>query len=432
MATLYLLTDDLRVEDNPALSLAAQDERLAIVYIVDKALFSTDRFGCRGIGEHRWRFQRESLQDLNQHLAELGQVLHLLEGDPLTLGIELLNSGKFSRVVRTRGHDFRTRVWWLGLTSRFPDIEFVEADGSTLFEKDQVHFENGFPQSFSSFRKALEAKPFRNMVTSPNRLPGTVELDSRLVTAPTNVTGPKGGSLAAREHIERYFSSGAASTYKETRNALYGDDTSTGFSTYLAQGCISPVQIHEQLVRYEQASGKNDSTEWILFELLWREFFRWYGARYQQKLFEFSGINGKRPLTSFYRERFLKWTMGQTPWPLVNAAINELNETGQLSNRARQIVASCLVNELGVDWRCGASYFAEKLIDYDVCSNWGNWQYIAGVGADPRGGRHFNIEKQTELYDPEGHYRSQWAGELVTTPLDSLDYYDWPVEQQAT
>ncbi len=431
MTTLYLLTDDLRVDDNPALKLAAKDERLAIVYCVDDKAFKTDRFGCRGMGQHRWRFLRESLQDLNQDLADLGQVLHLLEGDTLTVATHLLRSGNFSRVVRTRGHDHRTNFWWNKLVARFVDIEFIEVDGSTLFAQEQIQFET-FPDSFSKFRKQIADQLFRDYVSAPSSLPGSIELDSRLITAPASDALPRGGSLAGKEHLERYFSTQAASSYKETRNALHGENYSTGFSTYLANGSLSPIQVVQHLSKYEREFGENESTQWILFELLWREFFRWYGLHHDDLLFEFAGINRQRPLTSFYRERFIKWTEGRTPWPLVNAAMNELKETGLLSNRARQIVASCLVNELEVDWRCGASYFAEQLIDYDACSNWGNWQYIAGVGADPRGGRHFNIEKQTELFDLDGSYRNRWGGEAVNEPLDSVDYYDWPVERQGT
>ncbi|MBL6690482.1 MAG: DASH family cryptochrome [Pseudomonadales bacterium] len=431
MATLYLLTDDLRVEDNPALNLAAKADRLAILYCVDDSLFRTDRFGCRGMGRHRWRFLRESLQDLNQSLAELGQVLHLKEGDPRRILTEILNTGRFNQVIRTRGHDARSNTWWRVLAADFPSLDFVEVDSSTLYQQHQLEIEH-FPQSFSAFRRALQNQSFRQSVQAPCRLPASVELDSSLVTAPSKCETPVGGSLAASTHLENYFRTGAASTYKETRNALQGQHYSTGVSSYLAHGCISPIQVYRRLSRYEEEIGRNESTHWILFELLWREFFRWYGEHHGDRLFDFSGIQGQRPLTSFYRERFLKWSTGQTPWSLINAAMHELNETGLLSNLARQIVASCLVNELGVDWRCGASYFAEQLIDYDACSNWGNWQYIAGVGADPRGGRHFNIEKQTEMFDPDGSYRSRWSGEPATAPLDSLDYYDWPVEQQAT
>jgi deoxyribodipyrimidine photo-lyase len=109
--------------------------------------------------------------------------------------------------------------------------------------------------------------------------------------------------------------------------------------------------------------------------------------------------------------------------------MRELNETGYMSNRGRQITASCLVNELGVDWRYGAAYFQQQLIDYDVACNWGNWQYIAGVGVDPKGGRHFDIEKQTAMYDPEGEFINKWTdgGDIISTDHTNID--DWPLER---
>jgi deoxyribodipyrimidine photo-lyase len=86
----------------------------------------------------------------------------------------------------------------------------------------------------------------------------------------------------------------------------------------------------------------------------------------------------------------------------------ELRETGFMSNRGRQIVASYLINDLKVDWRYGAAYFEEQLVDYDVCSNWGNWAYLAGVGNDPRSNRYFDTTKQAETYDRNGDYRKRW------------------------
>jgi deoxyribodipyrimidine photo-lyase len=107
--------------------------------------------------------------------------------------------------------------------------------------------------------------------------------------------------------------------------------------------------------------------------------------------------------------------------------MKELKATGFLSNRGRQIVASCFINELSMDWRYGAAYFESVLIDYDLASNWGNWQYLAGVGADPRDKRHFNLEKQTQQFDPNGQYIQRWQANNNLTPLDSVDAADWPI-----
>ena len=181
------------------------------------------------------------------------------------------------------------------------------------------------------------------------------------------------------------------------------------------------------LREYEVRFGESESSYWISFELLWREYFFWYALKHGKRLFAFAGLSGKSPKTSFYSERFQKWCSGNTPYPIVNACMKQLNATGYMSNRGRQLVASCFVHELSLDWRYGAAYFEQQLIDYDVSSNWGNWQYLAGVGADPRGHRQFNLEKQTERYDPDNEFIERWAGDLSGQPIDSVDAADWPV-----
>jgi deoxyribodipyrimidine photo-lyase len=109
--------------------------------------------------------------------------------------------------------------------------------------------------------------------------------------------------------------------------------------------------------------------------------------------------------------------------------MRQLVETGWMSNRGRQIAASCLVNEMQVDWRFGAAFFEKHLIDFDVASNYGNWQYIAGVGADPRGGRHFNIDKQAGIYDPDGAFTRRWQGYRPKQPRHVVDAADWPIQE---
>ena len=195
---------------------------------------------------------------------------------------------------------------------------------------------------------------------------------------------------------------------------------------------MSPRQVYWVLKKHERLQGENESTYWIFFELLWREYFHWLALKIGKDLYAFTGGHAHKPLTSFHGERFIKWQLGLTPYPLVNAIMHQLNSTGYISNRARQITASCLVNELSLDWRYGAAYFQQQLIDYDAVVNWGNWQYIAGVGADPRGGRHFNLEKQQHLFDPNGDYIARWQGEQQAAPIDSVDIADWPIAHGAS
>ncbi len=120
----------------------------------------------------------------------------------------------------------------------------------------------------------------------------------------------------------------------------------------------------------------------------------------------FQGISEHKPTTQFNNKRLVQWKNGETAYPIVNACMKQLNSTGYMSNRGRQIVASCFIHELGLDWRYGATYFEQQLIDG---SNWGNWQYLAGVGADPRGCRQFNLKKQTQQHDPKGEFIEKWT-----------------------
>jgi deoxyribodipyrimidine photo-lyase len=131
--------------------------------------------------------------------------------------------------------------------------------------------------------------------------------------------------------------------------------------------------------------------------------------KYDRKLFLKNGIKENEPVTrNSDFSLFEKWKNGETGNEFVDANMRELNTTGFMSNRGRQNVASFLFNDLQFDWRLGDAYFEEQLIDYDVCSNWGNWAYIAGVGNDPRGNRVFNVVKQANDYDKEHSYRNLW------------------------
>lgn len=402
MATLYWLSDDLRIRDNPALNLAAESDELAIVYCLDERGDEKDQFGSLRLGEHRRKAILSALEDLAASFEKYSQPLQLLRGvRSLT---EALSTGQFDRVIRTRQHAADEVRDWLKLKREFPGLEFVEVDGATLFDQEHIQFGDEFPGSFSKFKRKLEKQSYRDLASNASRRADTVLCEGAAHARACE----GGGETAALEKLANYFSMNAASTYKESRNQFMGDNFSTRFSPWLALGCVSPRQIIEALREYEAQQGANESTGWIEFELLWREFFRWYGAHYGRDLFLLRGICGQLVSKRFDQACFESWCHGSTGYPIVDACMKELKATGWLSNRGRQIVASCFVNELDLDWRAGAGYFESMLIDYDACSNWGNWQYIAGVGADPRGGRHFNLEKQAEIWDPDGSYQKRW------------------------
>ena len=149
-------------------------------------------------------------------------------------------------------------------------------------------------------------------------------------------------------------------------------------------------------------------------ELLVRDYFRLVGKKYGNALFQHTGIlSYSQPSKNRDMALFRRWVSAQTGVPLVDAIMHELNSTGYISNRSRQIAASYLVHDLHLDWRMGASYFETQLMDYDPCSNYGNWLNLAGLGPDPKGGRILNLEAQASKYDPQGDYIRLWhPGEL--------------------
>jgi deoxyribodipyrimidine photo-lyase len=193
--------------------------------------------------------------------------------------------------------------------------------------------------------------------------------------------------------------------YKQTRNGLIGPSYSTKFSPWLAFGCISSRYILSEVQRFEAEVQENDSTYWVWFELLWRDYFRLVAMKFGNEIFKETGITRGSKTTATPKwiqgqegkRRFEAWSQGTTGVPFVDANMRELKATGFMSNRGRQNVASYLVKDLQVDWRMGAEWFESNLLDYDPCSNYGNWLYIAGLGNDPREDRYFNVIKQAKV-----------------------------------
>jgi deoxyribodipyrimidine photo-lyase len=209
--------------------------------------------------------------------------------------------------------------------------------------------------------------------------------------------------------------------YKETRNGLVGPDYSSKLSPWLSQGCLSPKLLYYELKRYEREREQNESTYWLFFELLWRDFFRLMGKKYGNRIFLKGGIQGKdlRQLKD-NRDLFDLWAEGRTGVPFVDANMREISATGWMSSRGRQNVASFLVRDLKVNWQLGAEYFESQLLDYDPCSNWGNWNYVAGIGSDLREDRYFNILTQAKNYDPQGEFVRRWIPELAQVPSEKI------------
>lgn len=412
---LYWFTNDLRVADNPLLTEAASEvDQLICVYLYPQLTpFLAQFSGQQQLGAHRLRFVDQALQDLNHSLAKQGQrlaVFHQTAEQTLPSLIEQYNVTHLY-VNRCAGWDETKQLHTL--KQQFPYLKVVSLSVNSLFQESQLPFPLAqLPVTFTRFRKCMEPVNARDLLPV-SELPST-PLPPEERSQP-HQADPRvdylGGETAGQQHCQWYFSHDFASHYKQTRNGLVGKSYSTKFSPWLALGCLSPAQLVAYIQRYEHEIGANESTYWIVFELLWREYFYWYAMKHGALLFARSGITASTMTKPLDQSKFHRWTKGETDFAIVNACMKQLHATGYLSNRGRQLAASCLIHELDMDWRYGAAYFETQLIDYDVASNWGNWQYLAGVGADPNPSRRFNLDKQTQMYDPHRQFITRWLGE---------------------
>lgn len=222
----------------------------------------------------------------------------------------------------------------------------------------------------------------------------------------------RGGESEAYWRIQNFVRKGGGiESYIDTRNGMLGYEYSSLLSPYLAHGCCTAAQVYEAVKNFESEHGATKSSYWLIFELLWRSYFKWIGEMHGHRIFLAAGYNGKIGVKGRRdKVRFMEWVLGVTNEPLVNACMKELSNTGYMGNRARQIAASYLIHDLEVDWTWGARYFEHMLLDYDACSNYGNWAYLAGVGSDARQSRRFNPIVQQEKYDPDRLYMNYWMG----------------------
>ncbi|WVZ79070.1 hypothetical protein U9M48_026696 [Paspalum notatum var. saurae] len=444
---VFWFRNDLRILDNEALLRAwASSEAVLPVYCVDPRVFtgSTHYFGFPKTGALRAQFLIECLGDLKQNLRKKGLDLLVRHGKPEeilpsiakavsahtvyahmeTCSEELL----VERLVR-KGLE-QVQITQGGASGQKkplnPRLQLIW--GATMYHTDDLPFPvRDLPDVYTQFRKAVESK---SSVRNCSKLPpllgpppsssideiggwGTIPTLESLGLGSEKGMHFTGGESAALARVHEYFwKKDQLKVYKETRNGMLGPDYSTKFSPWLASGSLSPRYICEEVKRYEKQRVANDSTYWVLFELIWRDYFRFLSAKYGNSIFHLGGPRKVMLRWNQDQALFESWRDGRTGYPLIDANMRELSATGFMSNRGRQIVCSFLVRDMGIDWRMGAEWFETCLLDYDPASNYGNWTYGAGVGNDPREDRYFSIPKQAKTYDPEGEYVAYWLEEL--------------------
>ena len=436
--------NDLRVHDNEALCRAAEYERVIPVYIFDPRWFGETSFGFPKTGPHRCRFLIETVENLRSKLQALGSNLIVRMGKAEEI-LSTLVSEVDAEVIFAQKEVTSEEVAIERAVGESCEAELSFVRGMTLYHPDDIPYEaDGIPKVFTNFRKQLEKKSeVRECYAAPASLPGAGSLKAGEVPEPEALGVEKvrvdersvlpfnGGEDAALERLDSYFwKEDRLRNYKFTRNGLLGANYSSKLSAWLANGSLSARKIYWEVKAYEDKRKSNVSTYWLIFELIWRDFFRYSAIKYGDDIFKPGGIQQKERRWRHHREDFQRWAGGETGIPFIDANMRELNKTGYMSNRGRQNVASFLAQNLDIDWRMGAEYFESKLVDYDVCSNYGNWMYNSTVGQDPRN-RYFNIISQAEKYDEKGEYIRHWLPELKEVPVEFIhEPHKMALEQQ--
>ncbi len=418
---------DLRLSDNETLIRALNwAEEVIPVFVIDEALLIDTKLGFPRMGKFRYRLLLESLSALDLKLKSKKSGFLVLRGNP-QIEIPKIAIKYNVQKVFTKKEIAPEEIEMVQNVEKelWRNKIFLEQySTSVLYQATSLPFSiKDCPDVFTVFRKKVEKEStVSEEFLVPEHIASPAIPDCQhfihdelkqihILNDKRSVFYFKGGEDEAFCRLNYYlFDSDSIQSYKENRNGLVGTDYSSKFSPFLALGCISPRSIFHAIKSYEKARIENESTYWLIFELLWRDFFRYVMKKHKAKVFQLNGISKQKvfEFSNSNLEAFSNWISGRTGNPFVDANMKELQLTGFMSNRGRQNVASYLIHDLKVDWRLGAAYFESQLIDYDVSSNWGNWAYIAGVGNDPKNGRKFDVNQQAQFYDRDSTYQKLW------------------------
>ncbi|HSK16721.1 MAG TPA: deoxyribodipyrimidine photo-lyase [Gaiellaceae bacterium] len=398
---VVLFTRDLRVRDHPALAEAvAAAERVVPLFVLDDAILAD-------AGANRVRFLLEALADLRTSLRALGGQLVVRRGDPVAetakvareAGAETVfasaDASAYAQARERRLREERLELRLLPGVAVVPPGELLPAGGD--------HF-----RVFTPYWRRWSEAELRPVRRAPRRLSvpagtaaGRLPALTDLIRGEPSPDVVEGGETAGRARLARWLRSGLE-RYGARHDDLAGDATSR-LSPYLHFGCLTPREVVERAADRPGAGP-------FLRQLAWRDFFhQLLAARPEASRADY---RPRRDRWNDDPEGLAAWREGRTGVPLVDAGMRQLAREGWMHNRARLVTASFLTKSLYVDWRLGADHFARLLVDGDVASNAGNWQWVAGTGADTRPNRILNPLLQARRYDPEGDYVRRYVEEL--------------------
>jgi deoxyribodipyrimidine photo-lyase len=428
---IWWIRRDLRLTDNQALAEALRQASTVIpVFILDPKLWSSDF-----VGPARLAFLLDGLRTLDASLRERGSRLIERQGDPLEVLTFLCQETQAEDIFAEEDYSpyARQRDGKIALT-----LPLQLVPGVTTFPPQMLTKAKGEPYTvFTPFSRIWRSLPALGLpLPAPEHMPAIPELKSlEIPTQPQHPTASpfKAGEQEAQKRLSN-FANSSIFDYAGTRNRMDLDGTSQ-LSPYLRLGMLSARQAvwasREASEAAETPKDREGAETW-LNELIWREF-------YATILYYFPSVRG----TAFKADlrdipwrndpaELAAWKAGQTGYPVVDAAMRQLNATGWMHNRARMITASFLTKDLLIDWREGEQFFMQQLLDGDPASNNGGWQWTAGTGTDAAPYfRVFNPILQGRKFDPEGNYVRLWVPELAKVPTKFIHApWEMPLEVQ--
>lgn len=429
MTAIWWIRRDLRLHDNAALTAAlSAGGAVAPVFILDPVLLASAYTGAR-----RLAYLEASLRQLDADLRQRGSRLIMRQGNPAAVLNQLAAETKAVAV-----HALADVSPYAGRRDAAVAAHLVAAQtplhlhpGLTVLPPGDVLTQSGAPYTvFTPFSKAWQMRlamlPSPKIQPAPDHIATPADLDGLPLPTLTPLSASPlfpPGETAARRRLAQFVENGldeaSIYAYGEMRHRLDAAGTSA-LSPYFRFGQLSPrlavAAALEAIDRAPNAAARQGAEAW-LSELIWREF-------YSHILYHFPHVRG-RSFRSAYDgivwqndpQAFAAWQSGQTGYPVVDAAMRQLAQTGWLPNRARMIVASFLVKDLLIDWRWGEQWFMQQLIDGDPAANNGGWQWSAGTGTDAAPYfRIFNPVTQGQKFDPQGSYVRRWLPELARVP----------------
>ncbi len=433
-ATLIWLRHSLRLRDNPALVDAAEHGAVVPIFV-----WAPDEEGDWPPGAAAQWWLHQALQDLSEQLRERGSRLILRTGPTLEALREAARTSGAGRVVWNRRYEPNLAARDTAVREALEEegIETQAFESQILHDPDAVETTSGGPYHvFTPFWKKVRKESLLRTgapldvpdLPSPETWPSSEPLDALGLASGTNGEADRSGSLhaswtptvaGAHDRLD-YTLQQVIGDYDTTRDRPDEDGTSQ-LSPFLHHGHLSPRQVWHKVKTWADATGRHDDARPLLRQVVFREFaYHWLHhypdtptETYRDKFHDFPWRDAAAALD--------RWKEGRTGYPIVDAGMRQLLETGWMHNRVRMIVASFLTKDLMIHWRHGARWFWNRLVDADLASNTFNWQWTAGCGADAQPFfRIFNPVSQSERHDPSGDYIRRYVPELEPLPDDVL------------